>query len=83
MSGGKQKDLTRAGALRLAQKQWGKRARAFRYEGGEERWPGQSHVIAVAGPPVIHWTPTLRKKGWGGTWREACERAGLLTTEVR
>lgn len=64
---GKQKDLTRAEALALAQAKWGDSAFAMRIH-----TDGAVPTVGVA----------RKERGRGWTWREARERAGLIAVET-
>lgn len=76
------RDISRAKARELARAKWGKRAQVFIYEGGEERYPDGAHVVGYYTRLNRHWTPSGGQLWCGVTFREACERAGLLPAET-
>jgi hypothetical protein len=79
---GKQKDLTLRATLAIAQAKWGKRALAYTYEGGEDRYPGKSHVVGYFTRWGQYGTRDGGERWSAATYREACERAGLIQTEA-
>jgi hypothetical protein len=74
----KQKDLTRIAALALAQAKW-----------GEDGYTETDRVLPIrknAKPWQVKNFACCVGKAWeskfgGDTWREACEKAGLLASE--
>ena len=72
-------DISISTARRLARAKWGKRARVFVYEGGNERYPETgAFVVGYFTHLNRHWTPTGGRQWCGLTFRQACERAGLI-----
>lgn len=67
-------DLTRADALTLARAKWGAKGGTYDYSLLDVRGAWDDYPYAVV-EPGTGTAPTY----WAGrTWREACERAGLL-----
>lgn len=73
MSGVRQKDLTRAEAAALAEAAWGYGARATMVHHGNQR---VRHVFDAFAE-----RPNGRSGSSWISWREACERAGLLESD--